>query len=251
MARVNTKSLFYKLILLGAAALILALTVMGGKSISSLALDQQVRCGLPEHTHVDECYLNGVLLCERKAHIHGSNCYLVLLADNDVNWLLQAVSDTDEKSLTSVVDSTVGQALTLNENFDSATPPVTFSSGDITSLNETIEENHIVPSVTLNENLATGTQLYYALNNSGVSTLAVGDTPSNGANAINFYLMLDGEITLVSSSELTNNYPRRFSYSKTASAYQEYTITGLTTSNIGSGRTYRIRTQDHLQNGIP
>lgn len=239
MERRKIKGLFYKFILL-AVLTVVSILSLPDSYLSTIALEQESRCNLEEHIHSESCYLGEVLLCRQKAHTHGENCYLLLLANNDINWLLQTVGETREKSLAGIVDSVMGQALTLNDNFANSTPPVTLSSGDISSLNTTIEENNIVPSVTLNENLSAGTTLAYTPDNGGISTLDVGDSPSTGSRAINFYMMLDGRITLVSSGTLTNNNPRRYNYADTASAYNKYAITALTSTNIGSRRTYRI-----------
>ena len=237
MEKRKTQGLFYKFILLAVLTAVSALSLSDSR-LTSVALEQEPSCNLEEHIHSESCYLGDVLLCRQKAHVHGENCYLLLLSNNDINWLLQTVAETKERTLSGVVDSAMGQALTLNDNFANTSPPVTLSSSDISSLNTTIEENNIVPSVTLNENLSNGTMLAYTPDNGGVSTLAVGDSPSTGTRAINFYMMLDGRITLVSSGTLTNN---RYSYADTVAAYKNDTVTGLTTSNLGSNRTYRIR----------
>jgi hypothetical protein len=69
-----------------------------------------------EHTHTQECYINDVLLCRQKAHIHSEDCYLLHLEDNDINWLLMTVDKSEGKSLESVLDSALAQTLVLNEN---------------------------------------------------------------------------------------------------------------------------------------
>lgn len=230
------KSLFYKLILLVIVVLLTVLTAMGGRSIHALALDQEVRCGLPEHTHSESCYMNGVLLCREKAHLHSSNCYLVLLEDNNVNWLLQAVDDTEDKSLEGVIDSAMVQALTLNDSFTGTSPPLELTGTDINSLNQTIEDNDIEPAVVLNENLMSDSKLNYTPTayGSGASTYAIGDTPETGRRAVNFYILLDGKVTLIDSATLTNSTPDYYSYSNTVSIYTKQVVTGLTTSGLGS-----------------
>ena len=121
---VKLKSLFYKLILVIVVALLCVLTVMGSMAVTSVALDQEVRCGLPEHSHGQDCYIGGVLICEHKAHLHSQNCYLVLLQDNDINWLLQTMDASGQTSLEGVIDSAMVQALTLNDSFAGTPPPL-------------------------------------------------------------------------------------------------------------------------------
>ena len=231
------KRLFYKLILTGVFALLAVLTVIGSTGMTSLALDQQVRCGLPEHTHTDACYLDGVLLCKQKAHTHSNNCYLVLLEDNDINWLVQTIADSDPKSLEGVLDSAMGQALILNSSLSDDTPPLSLTSQDISALNDTIAENGIEPAVVLNENLQADTYLSYT-----PSALAVGDGPTTSTRAVNFYILLDGEITLIGSDTLTNSSPDYLSYADTVAIYKDVTVTALTTSNINSTYYFRYNT---------
>lgn len=240
----KAKRLFYKLIFAGILTLLAAMTVIGGTGMSSLALDQQVRCGLPEHSHTGSCYLDEVLVCKLKAHTHSGNCYLVLLEDNDINWLLQTMSDTQDKSLEGVLDSAMGQALTLNDDFTDSTAPLSLTAQDITSLNNTIQENEIEPSVVLNENLLVDTVLDYTPStfDSSISTLAVGDSPSTSTRTVNFYILLDGKITLVDSANLSNANPDYYSYSNTVSLYGRLVETGLSTSTIGSTYFFRYNT---------
>ena len=224
------KRLFYKLILASVVLLLMVLTAAGLAAENTLALDQQVRCGFREHTHEEACYLDGVLLCKEKAHNHTENCYMVLLQDNDVNWLLQTIGDSSGKSLEGVLDSAMGQALVLNENLTND-PPITLSATDISSLNDTIEDNNIEPGVVLNENLRADAYLTYS---PGVSTLAIGDSPVTSNRAANFYIVLDGKITLIGSGNLTNSSPDYYSYSNIVKEYTDVVITGLNTSNIYS-----------------
>ena len=237
------KRLFYKLILISALLLLCLMTAAGVTAQTAVALDQQVRCGMPEHTHTQECYLEGVLMCRQKAHTHDGNCYLVLLEDNDVNWLLQAIDDSGEKSLEGVLDSAMGQALTLNENLSGESPPLSLTAQDISSLNNTIEDNNIEPGVVLNENLRADTYLNYS---PGASTFAVGDRPATGTRAVNFYILLDGKITLIGSGTLTNSSPDYYSYSDIVKEYTDVVNTGLKTSNINSTYFFRYNTNGNV-----
>ena len=229
MRRSLKQTLFYKLTIAAALLLALLLSLPDG-SITSVALEQEACCQMEEHLHGESCYLEEVLLCRKKAHTHNENCYLVLLEHNDINWLLQTVDDTQNKTLASVVDSAIGQALVLNDNYVSVSPPVTLRADDISSLNETIQNENVVPAVTLNQNLVQGT------------LFAVGDDPVSGSSAVNFYMLLDGnEIVLVSSGTLDSQ--RRYTYANTAKAYSEHTVTALTAANFGSASSdrYQIR----------
>ena len=228
------KSLFYKLILISIVALLGALTVMGSAAVSSVALDQEARCGLSEHTHNRECYISDVLICQQKAHVHSQNCYLVLLEDNDINWLLQTMENTDEKSLEGVLDSAMGQALVLNDGLSEETPPLELTQQDISSLNQTIAENHIEPSVVLNENLQAGMVLNYIPPVYDNALFAIGDKPTTARRGANFYILLDGNITLIGTATLSNANFDYYSYNNTVKKYTDVVTTGLTTSGINT-----------------
>ena len=51
------------------------------------------------------------MICGQKAHTHSENCYLVLMEDNDINQLLETVDSTEDKSLESVINSTIQRQL--------------------------------------------------------------------------------------------------------------------------------------------
>lgn len=233
------KSLFYKLILAGTVLLLMLLTAMGSMSVSSVALDQEVRCGMQEHSHTDACYLGDVLLCSQKAHIHSQNCYLVLLEDNNINWLLQTMEETDEKSLEGIIDSAMGQALVLNDSFAEETPPLELTQQDISSLNQTITDNQIEPAVVLNENLQAGTVISYVPEVKDPVYLSIGDTPTTNNRSANFYIKLDGKITFVSSTALSSSGSYYCSDTDAAAAYTDTVITNLTSSNLYG--TYFLR----------
>ena len=77
------------------------LSIFGMKASipTALAMEQEARCGLEEHVHAEDCYLDNLIICHQKAHTHSNNCYLLLLEDNDINMLLTAVSKTEDKNL--------------------------------------------------------------------------------------------------------------------------------------------------------
>ena len=232
------KRLFYKLIIAGLAVFLLVLTAMGCSGVDTIALDQQVRCGLPVHSHTEECYLEGVLLCKQKAHVHSTDCYLITLEDNDVNWLLQAIEKSASKSLEGVLDDAVSQALSVNSNLSDTTSPMSLSAQDINTLNETIQQNDIQPSLVLNDNLRADASLNYV-----PGTLAVGDTPSTTNRSVNFYIQLDGKITLVDSATLSSGSGYYYySYTNTVNLYTDHLVTGLRTNLINNTYYFRYNT---------
>lgn len=241
------KKLFYNLILVCVLLLLAVATVFSSKSLDSLALEQDNRCGLQEHRHEKACYAGDVLVCTQKAHTHSNNCYLVLLEDNDINGLLHLIGSTQGRSLENVIDSALVQAIALNSEFAQAPPPIALTARDITSLNTIIEENEIQPAVVLNENLEDGSTLLYTpewteTQGYGATTYAVGDSPTTGTRKINFYIQLDGEITFVNSGTLTSANPEYYSYANTVKAYTDAVITNLSTTTINSSHFFRYNT---------
>lgn len=99
---------------------ILTFQALSNGTLTSLALEQSSYCGMEEHTHSEECYLENILACNQKAHTHSENCYLLLLKENNINLLLDEMDRTDDKSLTSVMEHAVDQAIDsgLNEETD-------------------------------------------------------------------------------------------------------------------------------------
>ena len=154
MAAKKGKRLFYNCIWTLLLAVMLALPTLGVMELSTLALEQETRCGQQEHNHTPECYFRDMLMCEKKAHNHSENCYLVLLEDNDINWLLSTIEHTEGKSLENVIDSAMVQALNLNPNLTSVnSQQIHLGAENVRQLNEVISENHIEPAVVLNENI--------------------------------------------------------------------------------------------------
>ena len=78
----NIKSILY-----GATVVIFCIAVCAVlfclNIIPSIALEQDLRCGITAHTHKDSCYAGDFLVCEETAHTHDGNCYIVLLKEND------------------------------------------------------------------------------------------------------------------------------------------------------------------------
>lgn len=96
-----------------AVMLVMLLTLQSGKTLflSALALEQEVRCGITEHVHTEDCYLDDILICREKAHTHSENCYLVLLEDNDINTLLTQVDESADKNLETMIARVVNDAI--------------------------------------------------------------------------------------------------------------------------------------------
>jgi len=141
MARHKKSRLFYNFIWILILAALLTLPSLGITELSALALEQEARCGQAEHVHTEACYYRDMLICGKKAHSHSQNCYLVLLSDNDINWLLTTMEATEEKSLESVIDSVMVQALTLNESLISENSQQIYLAADsVKQLNTVISD---------------------------------------------------------------------------------------------------------------
>lgn len=236
--------------LLGAfLAVVLSLYSIRSTFVSVVALEQSARCGAEEHVHSPVCYQDGVLRCAKVPHTHNRNCYLVLLKDNDINHLLSQIDEDRSHNLETLIHQTLGTALAYNSNLvmldmeipqqepapspstltatqlqyaespkdtsSANTESVALQAADISTLNETIEEQNIAPGIVFNEDLYSATTLSQLpsdtvalLNNSstssgGVSTLALGDEPNETDNKVNFYIKLNGEWVCFSTQDFT------------------------------------------------
>lgn len=162
---------------------------------SVVALEQDARCGMVEHVHRDECYLNNVLICGEKAHTHGENCYLLRLEDNDINRILSEIEADEEKSLEHVITNVVYKASYLELVKEGVLPAptptptptptpliellpegssletLTATNASVAALNDSIEENNITPALYLNERL--------------ISPASEGGTVSDSENIVN------------------------------------------------------------------
>lgn len=143
----------YSLWLAAGLLLLVLLSVQSVRSnfFSSVALEQAPRCGAEEHCHNSDCYSAGKLNCKQNAHIHNRNCYLLLLADNDINKLLDRVEGEENHSLETMICRTVEEAcadesvstqkLSADANESVPTPeapplPADSSSGEVVALPE-------------------------------------------------------------------------------------------------------------------
>lgn len=239
MAGKTQKGLFYNLIAIAVLGVLLVLSLMGCGSLTSVALDQEVRCGMAEHLHSQDCYIGEVLICGQKAHTHSENCYLLLLQNNDINWLLATVDKTEDKSLETVINTVVIQAIAQDGNVTQSpeTSLLELTASDISSLNNTISNNSI-STLVLNENLENGTTLAVNTGEGGtVSTLAaissdvksaiVEEATNDNDNRANFYVYFIDE-----------DGNKGWAYIGTE------TFSPVSSSNYGGGTTYYAITTD-------
>ncbi len=188
--------------LITAAAIIIGILLITLLFISNItdtvALEQEVRCGIQEHTHTDDCYTDDLLTCTIPEHTHDKNCYLVLLDENDVNAITEQAESDDSKSLDSVIDNVVDSAMSLNANLNSQenesaeNQNLAFDKNTVSLLNDTIKSEESIPKIILNENINTESMSSATNSGGGTSVLAVGDDPQTGNYNANFYIYLDG-----------------------------------------------------------
>ena len=177
----------------------------------TVALEQEIRCGIEEHTHIDSCYKGDFCVCDKPAHTHNGNCYIVLLKENNINNIITLLADSENHSLENVITDTMSSALTFNANLNSPddttgdTPSL--SQDMVAAFNNTISKEEDLPNIVLNENI------------NSISTLAVGDNAANNsqssstyniqADAVtsnynaNIYIYLDGKWTCIGALDFT------------------------------------------------
>lgn len=214
--------------------LIIGAVIFNLNTLSSVALEQNVRCGIEEHIHTDECYDGDFLICEKIAHSHDENCYIVLLNDNDINNVLTIADESRNNSLENVISNVMSSALNYNSNInkeidvvnvDEATDEsVGFSKSTLEELNRTISANDSIPDIVLNEslnsyqtnNLETTTESVDSVTplinenivtqqGTGVATLSVGDEPSKNNYDANFYVYIDNNWTCIGTLPFTTS----------------------------------------------
>ena len=243
MASRKTTGLFYNLILTLALFLLLMTSLLGLEIPTSMALEQSPRCGQAEHHHTQDCYLGEVLLCSRKAHTHSQSCYLVNLRDNDINSLLQSLSEGSEGSLEELIRFVMSRALDSSPEYSVDSMLMRLSQADITALNDAILGDDSIPDLLLNQNLGTGITLQYTPMEPGIALLAFPEKPATGTLAINFYVRLDGTIKLVGTGNQTevNGYGTNYRCSAEVmlSAYNtDYLISNVSTNTLS---TYALK----------
>lgn len=178
----------------------------------AVALEQEIRCGIEEHTHEDGCYNGDFLTCNKPAHTHDGNCYIVLLKENDINNILTLLGNSKSHSLETVIADTMSSALTFNANLNSAESTedistIEFTQDTVAKLNNTISDENNLPNIVLNENINNVQTL--AVENeqqqqsTGVSTFDIGDNPVTSNYNANFYIYLDGKWTCIGTLPYT------------------------------------------------
>ena len=198
----------------------------------AVALEQEIRCGIEEHTHTDDCYNGDLLLCEKPSHTHDGNCYIVLLKENDINSILTLLGESEDHSLENVITDTVSTALTFNDNLNSQETEdnntLELSQDTVAELNDTVSTEEELPNIVFNENInsiktlaskeetdntqnnttpnnATLNNATNSItqNNAGATTFSIGDQPQTSNNVANYYVYLDNKWTCIGSTSFT------------------------------------------------
>lgn len=234
----------------------------------AVALEQELRCGMEEHVHQDQCYDGDILVCTKQAHTHNGNCYIVLLNENDINEVLSLVEESETQSLETVITDVVTTALTFNSNLNSAREPVklqaeedtseeneeepdaenvlqeeteheTLSPNTVMLLNDTIAEDETLPDLVLNENLNTEDTVVQGNTPNqqagGAATLGVGDTASTSNYDANFYIYLDGQWTCIGTLPFTRTQNGNRYYNSTIATSE---VLNLVNSALGTEYDY-------------
>lgn len=248
MSEVKHSGIYNRIWLPAALLLTVLLSVTSFRSmrVQALALEQQARCGIVEHTHTQSCYRENTLICAVPAHTHTRNCYLVLLKDNDINTLLTQVEQQEDHSLEGLIGQTVDNALHYNTDLTSPMVTVQAEPLDVAAINETIVEQDIQPMLVFNEDLysaapgfdgelpqqTSDTAGTYSLLSDGdeealtlpaapqtmmqslgptVSPMSLDDPVSTGSGKANYYVYLDGTWRTVGTLD--------FSYARSGTRY--------------------------------
>ena len=172
------------------ACIVVAFVLFRMSILPSVALEQELRCDMKEHAHVDSCYDGDFLSCKETEHLHDGNCYIVLLKDNDVNAVLTLIDENEENSLEyAIEDEETVQYLTLNDNLNraSALMPEANANDDKTESNIQKSESAV--------------------------TLSVGDSPVTGNYNANFYIYLDKKWTCIGTLPFKTQQSGYWNYS--------------------------------------
>ena len=209
----------------------------------AVALEQEIRCGIEEHTHDDSCYNGDFLICNRPAHSHDGNCYIVLLKENDINNILTLLGKSESHSLENVITNTMTSALTFNSNLNS----VDTNSGEVVALtqdtvaeyNNTISNEEELPNIVLNENINTVSTLALDNNqtqsNSGISKLSIDEEPDTSNYKANFYIYLDNQWTCIGALDFSEV---RITSSRSYSTIPTADILNLVNTTLGTEYVY-------------
>lgn len=214
----------------------------------TVALEQEIRCGIDEHTHTDSCYSGDFLVCKKTAHSHDGNCYIVLLKENNINSILSLLSNNRNHSLEAVITDTMSSALTFNSNINSTNPSqsadtaIALNADTVAELNNTISDEEELPNIILNENINNIQTLSLEQNaapnqqeNGGVSTLSLGDNPVTSNYNANFYIYLDDQWTCIGSLPFTEN---KITSARSNATIPTANILNLVNDTLGTNYTY-------------
>ena len=177
----------------------------------AVALEQEIRCGIEEHTHTDSCYNGDFVVCGKTAHSHDGNCYIVLLKENNINEILTLLANSKNHSLEYVINDTVSSALNFNEhinNLESVGTPdiITLNQNTVAQLNNTISDKDSLPDIVLNENINSVTQIAAGnTQQNGASTYAIGDDPVTNQMIGNVYIRLDGSWQFIGTTPISRS----------------------------------------------
>lgn len=208
MKKLNIKSILFvslmAVLCVGICALLFCLNIT-----PAVALEQELRCGMEEHRHNDECYEGDFMVCGKKAHSHDGNCYIVLLNENDINEILTLLGQSDDHSLENVITDVMSSALTFNANLNTSggtagDGQLTLSQDTVAEFNNTISDNDTIPDIVLNENINTlGTMAADNAGSGQSTTLNIGAEPETDNYYANFYIYLDGKWTCIGNLPFT------------------------------------------------
>jgi len=177
---------------------------------STIALDQELRCGIEEHIHTDDCYDGDFQVCKKTAHSHNGNCYIVLLNENNINEIITLLSIGETRSLEHMITDTMTSALNFNANLNTSQAnginTLTLSQDTVAALNTTISDVETIPDIILNENINTANKASTesSINSDEGSTntpsvLNLNDDPVVANYNANFYIYLDKKWTCIGS----------------------------------------------------
>ena len=217
------------------ASIAIAILLFYASIMPSVALEQQLRCGIEEHAHVDSCYNGDFLECKKPAHSHDGNCYIVLLHDNDINTILSLLDKYSKRSLENVIQDVVSTALVFNDNLNT-TETMSLTSKEVAELNTTIADADGLPNIVLNENINNISTMATEQPDKNINTVVeeIDAQVNTSNNKANFFVYLDGAWTCIGTLDFTtvkngNRYD---------STLQTSDVLDLVNGSLGTDFTY-------------
>lgn len=58
-----------------ALSCVVVFCVVYALTLPAITLEGKTICGMEEHTHTEECYLDDKLICDKEEHQHTEDCY--------------------------------------------------------------------------------------------------------------------------------------------------------------------------------